>query len=1456
MERFLRVRLLILIVILSSCVGAVNENQSDVDVNKDSLKTKLTFSFEGPVKVESLSDTKVAIYFNPAVFFSPQAAAAAEEEEGVGFIYQVFMDGSESPMATLLDINLRKNIEGLYYGELDVGSRGTCASFTMGAKLFSDPEQTVVSQKNVAGCSMNEFFPSFNGIFSAASPEGCNRYTGAKLTWKVAKNSDELDKEITRYEELLADNLANFSNQTYADFIANDTRYREEISSLEEYETGSYKIYYADSEEALTEYLNSSEIPDSVITVDDPNLTSFNIPGLESGKTYYFSVRASSGVISSTNKKNLEKNSKIIEYTIPSKEPMQFAGISSVDIPSNSEGYNSAVLRFTPCVGCDKYHFYAKPNSTPLSSGDTPIETVSLDEGGIESYKALGLGANTPYYFYVVAEDSCGGVEAVTRGEAVSIPKTTTPPLAPYNGLATITEMPGSLDRLKLNWELPDLTSGVYGNYAIYQVDEEGNNPVKLRKDFHATDPYISSLAGDDDPDNYLSSSSVILNLNAGTDIGNAVKYCFKVVIEEDLTYGTRALDLDSAPHQCYDFYYKAPNFAGPRLGGCNPTGSSFDISYDVPTTGTFQKFRLYYKVAGTDTVIDYDTAMADTTTVTDGKSDIGTNGFTRIEFDFNADTEGFIDTPVFAGDVPVNPFTITGLIPATKYIFAMETYYDPDGDGPTPPYYVRPNVFRTCTTREPEVIHNGWEHIMALGIKHDGLNKVDVNEGLSVTTKAAQTSFMSGGIADTDKLSVWSIDELGGVASTEGIVELSWYDFKISGLGTYANSLVASGNTMTYQIQRSVNPDMAGADVVGSVDLADGVYLYNFSDETGLTAGTTYYYRVVLQKNNLDVVFANVETEDIAINDANKILKVIVPPKNMAFIHRYMFNKHQCTRINKSINHGFHTWPDLKNGDPNTLDFADQTYLDVRSVRGSKYLEPPLTRNYDITESYRCEYNGMGSTLIGGTYYFDIGKHFLVDRFGVGVNIGADACNLDSGGENCIGYWGDTSNINTDHLGRAAQGTTFYRLSDRNYDTRYNIIVNTSFVEGTSWERLADLSDDEYAQYAPGMFSNNAYLPPARLSQEEAIKYCSYRTETIDGVDHTPRLGSRQEYIVFGAWHDNLSPKDIVKLETRLMINGENDITKYGCLTKEESNTEQWYGMDYDLVPYNPNAFDKADLSSNFYPAVSLIDWTADNRGGSTWDRSQNYKTGSFSSDTNHSSHLCVSKFGVQDIVGNLPEITIDTINKTGTRGDSRDFEMSPSLMPEEVRDYWLNTATATPAPMGPLITDYYNSTSGMVEFYPTSDNENRFYNPLTATSMACDSTAWGVTGDCWDILQESADALLGRPDRDNYIFSNVTADYNYRWVLPSTEYDLRPGVLSLVGAQEGYKPYMYDYRQYRQKFSDTWNYTGNYAVRLGSGIGRDDFVSDSLYSVDYARNSDTTWGRGKFRCVVPLED
>ncbi len=1362
--------------ISAGCVGGIKEDESEVPIDNSSLIADPTFTFQGISYAEAISDSKINIHFPPASMIdgsSLSQEAASEGSTAVLFTYKVTRDGSDVSIGNFVDSNLSVNAEGNYVVTINSNGRGDCGTYNVTAIRSSNTEsRSGVNYFRV--CSFNDYYPSFDGVLAMQERTGCDIYNGARITWRVAEKSPELSTEIARYDALKIENLTKFSQGDIDStiFTANNTAYDAALAVLAEYSPESYYVFYNATEEELLARLNDdAAVPNATIT--NASTTYYNVDGLTGGETYYFAVRAATSLITSSAKKNVEANTHIVSFTVPKLQPISFAGITSVGIPTNADGYNSATIRYAACTGCDSYRYYAKDNSLPLDyDNDTPKAILDLASVGNNptSYTLTALEKHKTYYFYAVGVNDCsnGGTPEIA-GQNVYRTKTTTPPLAPFNGVSGITTVGGALDRLMLNWSLPDATAGVYDEYKIYQTDSDGNVLRTLSNTPHATNPYINPIDDVTDPSRQ---TATILNLDAGDDQMHPNEYCFIVVPKESDFNGPfgigREPNTTDRVVACKDFYYQAPNFAGPLAGNCNSTSNSFEVRFPVPTEGTYSQFRLYYKVDEGETLIDYDVAEADTATVVQGKG-VGAQ-YTRIEFNYDSLATPSVTPPVFAGNVSVNPFRITGLTPDVTYIFAMETYYDPDGGGAATPFYVRPSILRSCKTTRPDVVHDGWEHIMSLGKKTNGLNGGStIKEKLSQQTIDA-LDYLSSGAAienpityNSEKLSWWYMEEDSSANDTAGHVFLSWFDYKMSGSGTYANSLVGTGSTMEYVITRSLNSNMSGATELTTIPLESGIFLYHYVDENITTGSTRYYYKINLRVDGIDLQFASSAPAEKAINDANAILEVIVPPANMAYVHKYMFNKHQCTRLDTTIPHYVHALPDVDEPDTSHDDLIDWNVLtgyQIRNVKGA-FFNSPTHKNYDIANNYRCLYNGLGSSYdsVVGDYFFDIGKSFLVDRFEAGTKIGlvgTNPCEGDGNGPyNCISEY-------TTYRGVAAKNTVWYQTGNNNdTDTwagrAYNadIYINTSISTPTNtWTKLRDMSAATLSPISHLVFSNEAYLPPARTREPAHAKtYCSNRSITVGSDTYTGRLGSRQEFIVLGGWHDQLAPIDVKQVANRIDYTGNR--VNFGC----NSN----YTNAAVMVPRQSISGLPPDITQNNYPSRNSNPTT-----DSDYDLHL-LRTGSYSSDyaTHHSSHLCFSKFGLQDFVGNEIEVTDDWFVSVGG-----EFKLDLTKTPDEIKPYWLNTVLAPLSPMLPSQNDYYNQY--MLNFrydnagtpvmttltgrYLIGDDHRLFYNPLAGLRFACHTPDWlDGTGVAWD-------TNWGTPPNPttNYCYNESTTNFN----------------------------------------------------------------------------------------------
>ena len=85
-----------------------------------------------------------------------------------------------------------------------------------------------------------------------------------------------------------------------------------------------------------------------------------------------------------------------------------------------------------------------------------------------------------------------------------------------------------------------------------------------------------------------------------GENPENSKKYCFAVSPAEADNNGDgkvgKTIPKNELDFKCYNFHFNPPTFYGPNIGECNPTPTSFEVSFDKITEGTFDNARIYYK--------------------------------------------------------------------------------------------------------------------------------------------------------------------------------------------------------------------------------------------------------------------------------------------------------------------------------------------------------------------------------------------------------------------------------------------------------------------------------------------------------------------------------------------------------------------------------------------------------------------------------------------------------------------------------------------------------------------------------------------------------------------------------------------------------------------------------------------------------------------------------------------
>ncbi|MBT5406584.1 MAG: hypothetical protein HOL23_03310, partial [Gammaproteobacteria bacterium] len=144
------------------------------------------------------------------------------------------------------------------------------------------------------------------------------------------------------------------------------------------------------------------------------------------------------------------------------------------------------------------------------------------------------------------------------------------------------------------------------------------------------------------------------------------------------------------------------------------------------------------------------------------------------------------------------------------------------------------------------------------------------------------------------------------------------------------------------------VNATSVNRDIASFIDYSVSSIV---PDDNGTNeTARVYWYKIVPFFNDVQLISDN----------GDNIIKVILPPANMALVNRKIANKTFCNSIGM-------TW-------------EDGEYIDNK----------PILK--DESSHYACYFNGVGSSgldlpWIAGKTVYDIGGDMLVDRFGLGCN-------------------------------------------------------------------------------------------------------------------------------------------------------------------------------------------------------------------------------------------------------------------------------------------------------------------------------------------------------------------------------------------------------------------------------------------------------------------------------------
>ncbi|MBT7609937.1 MAG: hypothetical protein HN576_09280, partial [Bacteriovoracaceae bacterium] len=399
-------------------------------------------------------------------------------------------------------------------------------------------------------------------------------------------------------------------------------------------------------------------------------------------------------------------------------------------------------------------------------------------------------------------------------------------------------------------------------------------------------------------------------------------------------------------------------------------------------------------------------------------------------------------------------------------------------------------------------------------------------------------------------------------IYKSTGSAFLEWKPFTISGAGTLTgyNIFRRLPNTQ-FDYKNPINKTVVGVSTYNYTDNAENSWV-------GPVLKTVYFYEVRPVINNIST----------GTSEAFKEVRIMIPPKNMSFAHRWMINQSMCNTMNST--------------------------------------------GIEASNNFRCPYVGPGdSTLAASDGYYDIGQDLIVERFEAGCNFTrSPACDTPYG--DCVsdgnpngGYCTGEANPPQVTLATCvADGGAWTpeplkavistSINDRFYDRGSGLCFKSAGAGTSNWNLLAGIEVISH--------TTPENPPLVRLTQNIATSLCGAATPVNNimgyaiGATIMRKLPSKVEQMAYSQWDYKVNTDSQVSiLETGLSIN-----SSPKC-----------------------NSSNASGLAGNFSDTNVPDTNTMYSIPGTASSNIRSIITGSNYTD------LCVSRFDVQDVVGNVKE-------------------------------------------------------------------------------------------------------------------------------------------------------------------------------------------------------------------------
>lgn len=964
---------LFLLVALASCVGTVEDKNAQSAQNQSTGDTSHVASFDGLVRAIPIAQDKIELYFYPA------------DGDSANLIYEIYVNNSPLPIKVTGN-SLTVNASGLYVFTVTNLSMNSNYTFNMRAVLAGTNDALKLDPaKSITAETFKNETADFLGISSVTLGAGESGRDTVKIKWVPAtitgtninpRISDPVAYEITYISKTAGvENINNFNFGGAGKTIVTIP-----------YPIGNPPALNRDSEYTIT-------------GLTPGETYYFQVRAIHKGyilyKSDYTYKREENNRYMKVTTLNNTGLFDFNEALVSMKSPLGEAGLTNLNvswIPAGGEfkQYRLCYKKVANPNDAEPFVDFLLDSDIDLLLSNT-VACIPLDP----NYTSYNLPSLTSYAYYQAKVIACRtfDCDVSNRIKSALMQKRVMAAVAPFNGVLTI-KNPSDETKLKeitITFDSPVISAGFLNKFTLYCYSSSSDTtPVAL------TEGVVSSGTGKASCDgielltpmptslaDYGTLTKLVVQLPV---IDASARYCFSLLPSIQSPFLVQE-DLSTAVIKCVTPEIKTPTivqFPG-RNNTCDISGKNLSINWPLPTGGLYTKFVILYREKqSTSTFFNFPDAVnafvtnnnttykwIDSLSRTDmtyilsnliqGRTyNIGVlpyleDGSTKLFAQYNVNIgECTLPLPIPTFKEWVDIFAIgpkeDGLTPPTntgarKYI--LETL---DTDGIPVDLKVLASDFKTPDTVNDPIASQKLSTIQFNGIygamdasetnplyqySNSGIVKIAWKDVTFYNETDTMSSFINNSLYEAVP-NVKSQRKFGYKVYRSDDNQMTWLDLTKNStqnkFQTVANSGLLHPSDYSWQARNNKTPTVEK--VTFFTD-----YSVKFSKNVEETdRARIYFYKIVPIFDGKELDYSTTG------NTSHHIIKVTLPPRNMALVHRMMANRTICLEMDKEI------------------DTSAGAY-------------------------YSCDYNGLGASGLSspwsqGNTVYDIGGDLLIDRF------------------------------------------------------------------------------------------------------------------------------------------------------------------------------------------------------------------------------------------------------------------------------------------------------------------------------------------------------------------------------------------------------------------------------------------------------------------------------------------